>query len=201
MDCSFTANQAGNDAFLAAAPVTQTLRFTRQSTRVNLIAPSSIPVSGGFLLANISSTEGRVTSAVRGITFATSTSDVCTVSEYTEEDSRGPRVTIRPKINGVCTVNISFAGNGDMKPSSATWNYTISGINAPAPGSNTAQSIDFPALQDRSMGRSQPLLAKATSGLQVTYLSLTPSVCYLLYPASGPAVQIVNTRVEAVQWT
>ena len=50
------------------------------------------------------------------------------------------------------------------------------------------------------VGRSQPLLAKASSGLAVTYQSLTPDVCFLVYPTSGPVIQTVNNRVEANEW-
>jgi hypothetical protein len=88
-----------------------------------------------------------------------------------------------------------------MKPSSNSWSFTLSGMNSPAPGSNAPQSVDFPALANMQIGRSQPLLAKATSGLQVTYLSMTPDVCYLIYPASGPVVQSVNNRSVAEEWT
>jgi hypothetical protein len=201
LTCTFTANQAGNDLFLAATPVSQTITFLRQATRVNVIAPNAVPVSGAFLLANISSTEGRSSIWAKSITFTTSTPAVCTISEYTEEDSRGPRVTIRPKGNGTCAVSITFAGTGDLKPSSAAWSFNFTGLDIPAPGSNTPQTIDFPALVQRDIGRSQPLLAKSTSGLQVTYLSMTPAVCMILYPSSGPSVQTVAGVADASEWT
>jgi hypothetical protein len=168
---------------------------------VNVIAPNSVPISGAFLLANVSSTEGRVSSWSKGITFASSTPSVCTALEYTEEDSRGPRVTIRPKSNGVCTVNIAFAGTGDMKPSNASWSFTFAGLTIPAPGASAPQTIDFPALVDRSLGRSQPLLANASSGLPITYTSLTPNICIVLYPSTGPAVQTALNVSETANLT
>jgi len=201
LTCTFTANQAGNDQFLAATPVSQSISFLRQATRVNVIAPNAVPVSGAFLLANVSSTEGRTSTWLKGISFTTSTPNVCTVSEFTEEDSRGPRVTVRPKGDGLCSVAITFAGTGDLKPSSSSWSFNFTGLNSPAPGSNTAQTIDFPALAQRDLGRSQPLLAKASSGLQITYLSMTPAVCLILYPSSGPSVQTVTGVADATEWT
>jgi hypothetical protein len=74
-------------------------------------------------------------------------------------------------------------------------------LNTPAPGSNIAQTIDFPALVQKDVGRSQPLLAKASSGLQITYLSMTPAVCLILYPSSGPSVQTVAGVADASEWT
>jgi hypothetical protein len=65
----------------------------------------------------------------------------------------------------------------------------------------SSQTIDFPVLGDRSLGRSQPLLAKATSGLQITYISLTPSICYLLYPSTGAVVQTSPSVPESADLT
>jgi hypothetical protein len=152
-------------------------------------------------LANVSSIEGRGTSDQKSISFTSSTPAICTVSEYSEEDNRGPRVTVRPRTNGNCLVAVAYAGNGDMQPSSATWSFSVTGINSPAPGSNTAQTIDFPTLVNAQVGKSQLLLAKATSGLQINYMSMTPDVCMVLYPTAGPAVQSVNTRPDGSQWT
>jgi hypothetical protein len=201
MVCTLVANQAGNDAFLPATAVKQTLTFNKQATSLTLITPTSIPLSGAYLLAKMNSTEGRALSSVKGISFASTTPSICTVTEYTEEDSRGPRVTIRPVANGNCSIVINYAGDGSFKPSSTSWNYLFSGLNIPTPGSNTPQTIDFPALVDRSLGRSQPLLAKATSGLQITYISLTPSICYLLYPSTGAVVQTSAGVPESAELT
>jgi hypothetical protein len=50
------------------------------------------------------------------------------------------------------------------------------------------------------VGRSQRLLASSSSGLAVTYQSLSPDVCFLVYPTTGPVIQTVNDRVEANEW-
>jgi hypothetical protein len=71
----------------------------------------------------------------------------------------------------------------------------------PAPGSNAAQTINFPTLSNTAVGRSQKLLATASSGMQVTYLSLTPDICYLLYPATGAHIQSVSKLPENGPWT
>ena len=55
-----------------------------------------------------------------------------------------------------------------------------------------AQSINFPQIPTIDYGAAYQLNATASSGLQVTYKSLTPAVCYILYPAAGPAVQYVS---------
>lgn len=201
MTCSFTANQSGSSSFLAAEPVTRTLKFNRQNSRITIIAPTTVPLTGSFLLASVNSTEGRSSFELKGISFTSATPTICTVSEYSEEDSRGPRVTVRPRNNGTCQVAITFPGSGNLKPASSTWSFAVTGINSPLPGSNAAQSIEFPTLVNAQVGKSQQLLAKATSGLQITYMSMTPDVCMVLYPTAGPAVQSVNARPEGNQWT
>lgn len=75
--------------------------------------------------------------------------------------------------------------------SSNTWTTTVTGVTSPAPGSNTAQSITFPAIPDREFGPGYYLNATSNSKLAITYKSLTPSVCVILYPTAGPAVQSV----------
>jgi hypothetical protein len=71
----------------------------------------------------------------------------------------------------------------------------------PTTGVKLPQTINFPALVDRSLGRSQPLLATTTSGLQVLYTSLTPNICYLIYPSTGPVVQTVANLSEGIDAT
>ena len=57
-------------------------------------------------------------------------------------------------------------------------------------GSNTPQTITFPAVADRSYNKSAPLRAVATSKLPVKYTSLTPDVCFIIEQlADGPSVQ------------
>lgn len=102
------------------------------------------------------------------------------------------RATLRARANGVCSVKYSFAGDTSLLASEKIWSFTISGITAPAPGSATPQTITFPPIADREYGPGVILGAKASSGLEITYKSLTPSVCYILFPTQGAAVQSVT---------
>jgi hypothetical protein len=63
-------------------------------------------------------------------------------------------------------------------------------MNAPGVGSNAPQFITFPAIANRSYGKSAQLPAVASSKLPIKYVSLTPSVCFIIEQlANGPAVQ------------
>jgi hypothetical protein len=201
--CTFTANQAGDSNFLPASPVTQTLMFSRQGMRVDTIRPSSVPVSGAFLYASASNTEGRTVRQTSGITFTNSTPSVCTLAEQTSEEasSRGVRVTVRARTNGTCTIGVNYSGDSNYKPASTSWSIAISGINSPAPGSNASQNIDFPALIDWDKPGAQALGARATSGLPVTYMSLTPDVCSIIIPSTGAVAQRLPRLPDATSWT
>lgn len=72
--------------------------------------------------------------------------------------------------------------------------YSISGITEIPVGSNTAQIISFSKIGDREYGPGVYLTATTTSGLPISYKSLTPGICQVLYPTAGPAVQAVYPR-------
>ena len=206
MTCTFTANQAGNASYLAATPVSQSLVFTRDTTQVRITPPTTITTSGNFMWANYVITSGRGNGnlGMQGMSFTNTTPVVCSIDQQTSEDyTKGERVTVRARTNGVCTINVNFAGTSDYKPSSASWSFTINGVNTPAPGSNASQTIIFPELVDWVPARAQQLNAKASSGLPITYVSLTPDICWIIYPSSGPVVQRQPSSklVDAPSWT
>lgn len=202
--CTFTANQVGNDRFLAASPVSQILTFNRSRVSVQLTRPASIPASGVFVYASYFAAEGRDQTIRRteGITFSSSTPEVCSISEQTNEEAlaKGLRITVRAKSNGSCIVRSDFAGNATYKPSNAIWSITISGLNAPAVGANATQTISFPALSNQEVGPAQQLRAISNSGLPITYKSLTPATCFIINGASGSSVQSAPNRPAGESW-
>ena len=123
MTCTFTANQAGNASYLAATPVSQSLVFTRDTTQVRITPPTTITTSGNFMWANYVITSGRGNGnlGMQGMSFTNTTPVVCSIDQQTSEDyTKGERVTVRARTNGVCTINVNFAGTTDYKPSSAS---------------------------------------------------------------------------------
>jgi hypothetical protein len=194
--CKFTANQAGNATFSPANPVSQVLTFTRSKVGLNLTKPATISTTGVFVYASYFPTEGRDQNIRRteGIVFSTSTPDTCSISEQTNDEAltQGLRITVRAKSNGSCIVQADFPGNATYKPANAIWSITVAGLNLPAVGSNASQTITFPRLWDTEFGPAQTLNATASSGLLVTYVSLTPNVCFIVAGASTASVQSVS---------
>jgi len=203
--CKLYASQPGNDKYAPALSVEQTLTFKKQATRIvyRTSAPTVSEV-GTYLYASPTTTEGRIGGS-SSLSQATSlTPTICTVDNFFLYDTvNPPRATVRAKANGTCSIKIDYLGNGDQLPSTATWTSVVAGLNIPAVGSNTAQTITFPAIADRNYGYSAPLRAVATSKLPVKYTSLTPSVCFVIEQlADGPSIQsAASTGADAATCT
>jgi hypothetical protein len=72
---------------------------------------------------------------------------------------------------------------------------------APVPVQKTAQSITVTALTDWEKNASQPISAKASSGLQITYISITPEICYVIGSGTSVSVQRQARLADAPSWT
>jgi hypothetical protein len=200
VECVLLANQAGNDKYLAATAVSQTLTFIKQATKVVYKTSSpTVTETGTFIHVNSQTTVGLLLGSMTPIAVTSLTPNVCTAGDYGVYNSdQGPRATVRAKANGVCSVKMDYPGNASQLASTATWTSTISGLTAPGVGANTPQSISFPAIPDRDYGYSWKLEATATSKLPVKYTSLTPSICQIIEKlAGGPSVQSSYPLVNA----
>lgn len=69
----------------------------------------------------------------------------------------------------------------------------------PAP-TKKAQAITFPAIADREFGPGAPLLATSSSGLAITYTSLTPTICTAYNSPTKPFVQSVGRIAGTGPW-
>src|SRR5205085_2114788 len=96
------------------------------------------------------------------ISFASTTPGVCTVS--------GNTVTLVAA--GTCTIVASQDGNGNyLAAASVARSFTVGTAGA-------AQTITFASLPGRAIGEAPfALSATASSGLTVSFSSLTPGVC------------------------
>jgi hypothetical protein len=193
--CVITAAQPGDVRFNAATSVDRSMLISKQPTRVNVRTSASMPTSAGiFLYASTTTTAGRTAGSSTMISMASLTPAICTITDIGVFDTtNGPRGTVRAKANGACQIKIDYPGNSDQFPSTTTWISTVSGITGPLVGSNTSQTITFPAIPNREFGGGVYPKAVASSSLPITYRSLTPSVCYIITQlANGPAIQTVS---------
>jgi hypothetical protein len=173
--CTIRASQAGNANFAAAPDVEHTFAVGKDDQTISFAA---LP---GKTYGDVPFTVSATATSGLPVTFSSLTTPVCTVS--------GTTVTIVAA--GSCTIRASQPGN-------ATWN-AAPGVDRTFAVAKAAQTIAFGAPADRTYGDVPfTVSATATSGLPVTFSSLTTPVC----TASGTTVTIVaagNCTIRASQ--
>ncbi|BCS55103.1 DUF4347 domain-containing protein [Geobacter sp. SVR] len=152
--CIVAADQAGNANYNAAPRVTQTITVGKGSQTITFGAAPSVVVNGiGTLSAVVSS----------GLTvsYTSVTPTVCTVSG----------ATVTGVAAGTCTIAADQAGDNNYNAAPrVTQNITV------GKGSQTIGAIGFTS-STLTVGATVTASATASSGLGVTFSSLTPGVC------------------------
>jgi hypothetical protein len=151
------ANQAGNNNYAAAAQVTADIIVHQATQTVNFAAITGKEHAESTL--KLSATA----SSRLPVSFASTTTKVCTVSE----------TTAKLLIAGTCTLQASQAGNVDYSAAPKV-SHTFTVLHA-------GQDITFPAITAKEFTLSVlKLNATASSKLPVSFASATPRVCTVL---------------------
>jgi hypothetical protein len=176
--CSVRADQAGNNSFSAASPITRSFTVTR--------APQTITFGA---LADQTMAQSPVTVAAGAssglpVTFKTATTIVCTAG-----GAGGATITLVGP--GTCTVEADQAGNTGFEPADAVFqSFDVTKVD---------QTITFGPIADKTTAQSPvPVSATASSGLPVTFATTTPGVC----TAAGTSITLLGAgpcTVEADQ--
>jgi sugar lactone lactonase YvrE len=152
--CTIQATQAGNTNYAAATAVNRSFTVTQASQTVSFGALANRPLGTAPFTVSATASSGLP------VSFASATSTVCTVA--------GNVVTLLSA--GICIVQAAQAGNATYSAATA--------VNQPFQVTQTSQTISFDALANRVLGTA-PFTATATasSGLPVSFLSTTLTVC------------------------
>jgi hypothetical protein len=173
--CTIKATQPGNGIYAVATPVSQSFQVTQGNQTITFGALSDR--SYGQAPFQI----GATASSGLAVSFASTTTTVCTLS--------GDTVTLVAP--GLCTIQATQLGNVDWLAATA--------VNQSFEVGREAQTITFGALSDRIYGTPPfTVSATASSGLAVSFVSTTTTVCTL----SGTTVTLVGTgtcTIEAKQ--
>jgi hypothetical protein len=173
--CTIQATQAGNGSFAAATPVLQSFTVHHELQTLSFpVIPTQV-LSTGTITLSASASSGLP------VTFASSTSTVCTVS--------GTTATLLAA--GTCTITATQAGNGGWAPVAQPRSFAVQ---------LPPQTISFSPLTDLTLGvgsGTETLTATATSGLTVSFTSMTTAICTV----SGNTVTPINSGVCTVQAT
>jgi hypothetical protein len=153
--CTLAANQAGNTRWAAAAQVQQTLGATLASQTLVFGAAPTLRVGG-------SATVQAVASSGLSVVYSSLAPAVCSV-----QASSGVVTGLAP---GTCTL----AAN---QPGDARWAPAPQALQTSTVAPNPHQTVSFSAAPTLTLGGTATVSARASSGLPVTYSSLTPTVC------------------------
>ncbi|HEY2970617.1 MAG TPA: FG-GAP-like repeat-containing protein, partial [Casimicrobiaceae bacterium] len=170
--CTIQAAQSGNGQYLAAANVSQSFAVAKANQTITFGA------LGGQTYGAAPFTISAIASSGLAVTFSSLTTTVCTVS--------GSTVTI--KAGGTCTIQAAQAGNGNYNAAtSVSQSFMVAKAN---------QTITFAALASKTFGATPfTVSATASSGLAVSFSSLTASVCTM----SGATVTLVAAGTCTIQ--
>ena len=170
--CTIQAAQAGNTSYNAATSVSRSFTVAKASQTISFVAPANQTFGAAPFAVSATASSGLT------VTFSSLTTTVCTVS--------GSTVTI--KAAGTCTLQAAQAGNtGYNAATSVSQSFTVAKAD---------QTITFGALSDKTFG-SPPFgaSASASSGLAVTFSSLTAGACTV----SGTTVTLVAAGTCTIQ--
>ena len=165
--CSVTASQAGNATYAAALPVTNTFTVAPADQAITFVSPGNQTLGSAPIALVASATSGLL------VSFESNTPAVCTVS--------GATLTLVAA--GTCTVVARQAGDANfLAAGDCPQSFEVA-------GGLLAQTITFASPGTQALGASAvPLSATASSGLAVSFASLTPSVCTV----SGTALTLLS---------
>ena len=166
--CTIQARQAGNANYLAATSVSQSFTVARAAQTITFGALA------GKTYGNAPFTLSATASSGLAVAFSSTTLTVCTIT--------GSTVTILAA--GLCNVRASQAGNANYNAAAnVNQGLTISGA---------VQTIAFGAIADREID-SPPfdIAATATSGLVVTFVTLTDWAC----DVAGSTVTLIGAGI------
>jgi hypothetical protein len=168
--CTIVATQTGNAAYSAALPVTQ-------STIVTLATQTITFTALGTQTAGTTATLSATSSSNGTITFGSTTPSVCTVSGTKANFLTG----------GICTLTASVPANNVYAAATTSQSFTVI---------QKTQTITFSALPGSDLqGTVLTLTATASSGLPVSFTSLTPTLCSI----SGSTATLLQAGTCTIQ--
>ncbi|MGH8714144.1 MAG: FG-GAP-like repeat-containing protein [Casimicrobiaceae bacterium] len=172
--CTIRATQAGNANYAAATAVNRSFVVGKANQTIAFAALAGKTYGAAPFAIGASASSGLP------VIFASTAAAVCTVS--------GGTVSI--KSGGTCTIQASQAGNANYAAATP--------VSRSFAVAKAAQTINFGALIDRSYGAAPfAVNATATSGLAVSYASLTAVVC----TSAGKTITIRSAGTCTIQAT
>ena len=171
--CTIQATQPGNTDHAAAPAVSQSFTVVKAKQGITFPAiPSTTLVTGTVTLT-------ATASSGLPVSYASVTPTICTVSGS----------TVALVAVGNCGILASQAGNSDFAAAPAVGNHFAVTL--------ATQTITFPAIPTQTYGTPVTLSATASSGLAVTFASITPTACTV----SGTTATLLSSGTCSIRAT
>ena len=154
--CTINADQPGDDNYNAAPQVQQSVAIAKADQTIDFTDPADQTFSVGGTFDLIATASSGLT-----VEFESATPTICTVA--------GSTATIGAA--GTCTINADQPGDDNYNAAPQV-QQSVEIARAPQ-----VLSLNNPGDQDATFGATFKLSAEASSGLPVSYASLTPSIC------------------------
>jgi hypothetical protein len=175
--CQITASQAGNARYAPARAVARSFQVGKAPQTITFTPPDGATMGQRVTLS-------ATASSGLPVSFSTSTPDVCTVSGS----------TVTPVLAGTCAITASQGGSGTYLAAPDVPQSLPVHPGGGNQGDRHSQSITFGQPAAATVGQTVSLSASATSGLEVSFHSDTPSVCTV----SGTTVTTATVGTCAV---
>lgn len=175
--CTTAASQGGSTTFAAAEVVMQSVTVSLASQAIVFTGPRNQTLGTPPPALSATASSGLP------VSFSSTTPAVCTVAG----------TTLALLATGTCAIQADQAGNATYA-AAPTVTRSITVAAAPL----LAQSINFTSPGNQTLGTlPAPLVAAASSGLPVSFVSTTPSICTV----SGTTLTLVAAGSCAIQAT
>ncbi len=186
--CVITATQAGDATYAAAEPVTQSFQITPSAPTATTQAASSVAITTAVLNGDFTTGGGGSTS----ISFTYGTDSALSTGITTVTTANSPTATDGSRtwsLTGLTAATTYYfrisASNTTGSADGNILNFTTQNL--------ASQTITWTTITPKYYGDTATATAPATSGLNTTITSLTPSVCTVPNPStSGATVTLLS---------
>jgi hypothetical protein len=174
--CTIRADQPGNLSFLPAPQVERTFTIGKTLQTVTFVAPTGVKAGNGDVALVASASSGLP------VSYTSATPDICTT----------PDGTLRPLSSGTCTIRAGQAGDASFEAAPV--------VERTITITKSSQTIIFYPVYGLTFGGADVSPgAWASSGLPVTYASMTPDVCSVTAVNTVQPVSVGTCLVQAEQ--
>ena len=186
--CVITATQDGDSTYAAAEPVTRSFQITPSAPTATTQAATSVAITTATLNGDFTAGGGSTSiTFTYGTDSSLSSGTTTTTTANSPSMANGSRTLALTGLTAATTYYFRIsASNATGSANGSILNFTTQNL--------ASQTITWTTITSKYYGDTATAIAPASSGLNTTITSLTPSVCTVPNPStSGATVTILTT--------